>query len=31
LVDDPEVLVWTNHERDVYKMHGTDFDLKDYQ
>lgn len=31
LVDDPEVLVWTNHDRDVYKMHGTEFDLKDYQ
>ena len=31
LVDDPEVLVWTNHDRDLMKMHGTEFDLKDYQ
>jgi wyosine [tRNA(Phe)-imidazoG37] synthetase (radical SAM superfamily) len=31
LVDDPEVLVWTNHERDLYKMHGTEFDLDDYR
>ena len=31
LIDDPEVLVWTNHERDLYKMHGTDFDLNDYR
>lgn len=31
LMDDPEVLVWTNHERDLYKMHGTDFDLNDYR
>ena len=31
LVDDPEVLVYTNHERDLMKMHGTDFNLRDYQ
>jgi len=31
LISDPEVLVWTNFERDLMKMHGTDFDLKDYQ
>ena len=31
LLDDPEVLVWTNHERDLYKMHGTEFDLDDYR
>ena len=29
--DDPEVLVYTNHERDLYKMHGTEFDLDDYR
>lgn len=31
LLDDPEVLVWTNHERDLYKMIGTEFDLDDYR
>jgi MoaA/NifB/PqqE/SkfB family radical SAM enzyme len=31
LIDDPEVLVWTNFERDLYKMHGTEFDLEDYR
>ena len=31
LIDDPEVLVYTNHERDLYKMHGTEFDLDDYR
>tara|TARA_R110000822_G_scaffold6679_1_gene28052 strand:- start:28004 stop:28963 length:960 start_codon:yes stop_codon:yes gene_type:complete len=31
LIDDPEVLVFTNHERDLYKMHGTSFDLNDYR
>ena len=31
LIDDPEVLVYTNHERDLYKMHGTDFDLNDFR
>lgn len=31
LIDDPEVLVYTNHERDLYKMHGTEFNLDDYR
>ena len=31
LIDDPEVLVYTNHERDLYKMYGTEFDLNDYR
>ena len=31
LVDDPEVLVWTNHDRDLHHMHGTEFDLQDYR
>lgn len=31
LVDDPEVLVYTNHERDLYKMHGTEFSLNEYR
>ena len=31
LLDDPEVLVYTNHERDLMKMHGTEFDLNDYR
>ena len=31
LVDDPEVLVWSNYNRDLYKMYGTDFDLNDYR
>lgn len=31
LIDDPEVLIYTNHERDLYKMHGTEFDLNDYR
>jgi len=31
LIDDPEVLVYTNHERDLYKMHGTNFNLDDYR
>ena len=31
LIDDPEVLVYTNHERDLYKMHGTEFDLNDFR
>jgi wyosine [tRNA(Phe)-imidazoG37] synthetase (radical SAM superfamily) len=31
LVDDTEVLVFTNHDRDLMKMHGTDFNLRDYQ
>lgn len=31
LIDDTEVLVYTNHDRDLYKMHGTTFDLNDYR
>jgi organic radical activating enzyme len=31
LIDDPEVLVYTNHERDLYKMYGTEFDLNDFR
>lgn len=31
LVDDPEVLVWTNHERDLHHMAGTEFSLEDYR
>lgn len=31
LIDDPEVLIYTNFERDLYKMHGTKFDLNDYR
>jgi len=31
LIDDPEVLIYTNHERDLYKMHGTEFDLNEYR
>jgi MoaA/NifB/PqqE/SkfB family radical SAM enzyme len=31
LIDDPEVLVYTNHDRKNYKMHGTEFDLNDYR
>ncbi len=31
LIDDPEVLVYTNHTRDLYKMHGTRFDLNDFR
>lgn len=31
LIDDPEVMVYTNHDRDLYKMHGTNFDLNDYR
>jgi MoaA/NifB/PqqE/SkfB family radical SAM enzyme len=31
LIDDPEVLIYTNHERDLYKMHGTEFNLNDYR
>ena len=31
LIDDPETLVYTNHKRDLYKMHGTNFDLNDYR
>lgn len=31
LIDDPEVLIYTNHDRDLYKMHGTEFNLNDYR
>lgn len=31
LIDDPEVLVYTNHNRDNYKMYGTEFSLNDYR
>jgi len=31
LVDDTEVLVYTNHERDLMKMHGTEFSLEEYR
>ena len=31
LIDDPEVLVYTNHDRDLYKMHGSNFNLNDYR
>ena len=31
LIDDPEVLVYTNHERSLYKMVGTKFNLDDYR
>lgn len=31
LLDDPEVLVYTNHDRDLHKMIGTEFNLDDYR
>ena len=31
LIDDPETLVYTNHDRRDYKMYGTKFDLNDYR
>tara|TARA_R110000822_G_scaffold31825_1_gene91798 strand:+ start:3104 stop:4063 length:960 start_codon:yes stop_codon:yes gene_type:complete len=31
LLDDPEVLVYTNHGRENYKMYGTQFNLDDYR
>jgi len=31
LIDDPETLVYTNHDRTDYKMYGTQFDLNDYR
>jgi len=31
LIDDPEVLVWSNSDRDTYKMVGTEFTLRDFQ
>lgn len=31
LIEDKEVLVYTNYNRDLNKMHGTEFNLKDYK
>lgn len=31
LISDPNVLVYTNHDRDLYKMHGTNFSLNEYR
>lgn len=31
LIDDPEVLVYSNLDRSNYKMHGTEFNLDDYR
>lgn len=31
LLDDPETLVYSNHDRDLHKMHGTEFSLEDYR
>lgn len=31
LIDDPETLIYTNHDRKDYKMFGTKFDLNDYR
>ena len=31
LIDDPEVLVYTNYDRDLHKLHGTNFSLEDYR
>jgi len=31
LIDDPEVLVYTNYDRDLHKLHGTTFSLEDYR
>tara|TARA_R110000868_G_scaffold62200_3_gene188159 strand:+ start:11605 stop:12594 length:990 start_codon:yes stop_codon:yes gene_type:complete len=31
LLDDPEVLVYSNHDRSLHKMVGTDFNLNDYR
>jgi MoaA/NifB/PqqE/SkfB family radical SAM enzyme len=31
LIDDPEVLVYTNYDRDLHKLHGTSFSLEDYR
>ncbi len=31
LLDDPEVLVYSNHNRNLHKMYGTEFDLNDYR
>ena len=31
LLDDPEVLVYSNHNRDLHHMYGTEFDLNDFR
>lgn len=31
LIDDPSVLIFTNYDRNLYKMHGTNFSLNDYR
>lgn len=31
LISDPNVLIYTNHDRDLYKMHGTNFSLNEYR
>jgi MoaA/NifB/PqqE/SkfB family radical SAM enzyme len=31
LIDDPEVLVYTNYSRSLHKLHGTSFSLEDYR
>lgn len=31
LIDDPETLVYSNHDRDLHKMVGTEFSLDDYR
>jgi len=31
LIDDPETLVYTNHNRTTHKMYGTKFSLDDYR
>lgn len=31
LIDDPEVLVYTNYERDLHKLHGTTFSLNEFR
>jgi MoaA/NifB/PqqE/SkfB family radical SAM enzyme len=31
LIDDPEVLVYTNYNRGLHKLHGTSFSLEDYR
>jgi MoaA/NifB/PqqE/SkfB family radical SAM enzyme len=31
LLDDPEVLVYSNHERDLHQMYGTEFSLEEFR
>jgi hypothetical protein len=31
LYDDPSVLVWTNHDRQLHKMIGTEFTLQEFR